>query len=515
MNHRWSVNLPGAQTLSQVAANAAILVLWLWLFRSMYAYLGIIFTRQEFRTNQVVLLAVLALVIFQVRRGDFRPRLDTLPQLYPPALTLALGCSLLFVLAERFLDINTLSATLFGLATYGLFGLWLRPAYWRAGLPPALLLIGALPFGEHMDTFVGYPLRITTARLVSQGLAGLGYPSLGVDTILIFENGVSQVDSPCSGVKSLWTGALFFLAATWIERRPLNRRWLLAALAFAVLLLIANLARVALLVLVGQVYGWRLLAQMLHVPLGVIGFAAACAAALGLLRWAGSRESPGQEEVVEEQPALDHPAWLSPALILAFLGMILLYAPRPQPATAAARSDWFFPQQLQTTPWPLTSGELNWLTKDGQDAAVQAARWRFVWDDLQGSFLFVASDTWRAQHRPERCFTVYGLEVQESQPWMAAEDFPLRWLSLGKGKDSALYSAAYWLQSSDRITEDYAARIWDDLAPQPEPWVLVTVLFDNPVDLNSDSARELFAVLRTTVQDSLIASGQDALESDE
>jgi exosortase/archaeosortase family protein len=59
----------------------------------------------------------------------------------------------------------------------------------------------------------------------------------------------------------------------------LNRRWLMATLIFAILLLAANLARVGLLVLVGQAYGWRLLAQMLHVPLGVVGFAAACAAA--------------------------------------------------------------------------------------------------------------------------------------------------------------------------------------------------------------------------------------------
>jgi exosortase O len=156
---------------------------------------------------------------------------------------------------------------------------------------------------------------------------------------------------------------------------------------------------------------------------------------------------------------------------------------------------------------------LNWLSQDAPEASLQAARWRFTWGDLQGSLLFVASDSWRAQHRPERCFTVYGLEVQESLPWMVQDDFPLRWLTLGYGKEPALYSAAYWLQSSSRITEDYAARIWDDLAPQPEPWVLVTVLFDEPVDFNSDSARELMAVLRTAVQESLTSSEQDALGS--
>jgi exosortase O len=103
-------------------------------------------------------------------------------------------------------DINTLSATLFGLATYGLLGLWLEPQRWRRGLPAALLLVGVLPFGEHLQTFVGYPVRILTAALVQKGLAAAGAHSVGMETILVFENGVSQVDIPCSGVKSLWTG---------------------------------------------------------------------------------------------------------------------------------------------------------------------------------------------------------------------------------------------------------------------------------------------------------------------
>jgi exosortase O len=121
---------------------------------------------------------------------------------------------MLYLVVERYLDINTLSACLFGLATYGLLGLWPEPRHWRQGLPAALLLIGALPFGEHMQTFVGFPMRILTAAIVRDGLAAAGVASVGLDTILVLENGVSQVDLPCSGVRSLWTGGLFLIAAT-------------------------------------------------------------------------------------------------------------------------------------------------------------------------------------------------------------------------------------------------------------------------------------------------------------
>lgn len=483
-----------------LATNAAILALWLWLFLPVYSYLATIFTRQEFRTNQVVLLAALALVAMQVRRGEFRFHPEAMPQLYPPALVMALGGAATFVVAERFLEINTLSATLFGLASYGLLGLWLRPVYWRQGLPAALLLVGALPFGEHMETFIGYPVRLVTARIVSDGLAALGAPNFGVETILVFENGISQVDNPCSGVKSLWTGGLFFLAATWIERRRVDARWLLCALAFAALLLAANLARVAILVGVGQALSWRLLAEMLHLPLGVIGFVAACAAGLGLLRKFTRPLDPLPAQDADASTAVPRPVWLAPVFGLALVGLALLSTPLPEPVSAAP-PEWTFTPDLEVVEWPLTPKDLAWLESDGP---VDGQRYRFTWRGFQGSLLFITSQDWHTQHRPERCFSVYGLEVQESRPALIEADFPLRLLTLGPPGSQALYTAAYWLQSADRVTADYAARVWDDLNLQSQPWVLVTVLFDQNISLNDPAAQELFLLLKESVRNGLV-----------
>ncbi len=158
----------------RITANITLLFIWFWFYRPVYSYLRVIFTREEFRSNQVVLLAVIFLIYLQVRKGDLRPRFNELPQLYFPALGLVLIGSTLFLVNERFLDINTLSASMFALASYGLLGLWMRPQRWKEGLPAALLLIGALPFGEHMQTIIGYPVRILTAAIVRDGLAVLG-----------------------------------------------------------------------------------------------------------------------------------------------------------------------------------------------------------------------------------------------------------------------------------------------------------------------------------------------------
>ena len=343
---RWGASVTGAPPAVQTAINLILIGLWLWLYRPLFNYLTIIFSREDFRTNQLVLIGVVILIAAQVRNGRLRLNLTTAPQRHRPALILALGGSLLFLPAERYLNINTLSAGLFALSGYGLLGLWMAPGQWRQGFPAALLIAGTLPFGDHLQTFVGYPMRIFTASLVGSGLAQAGVSSVGVDTILVFENGVSQVDLPCSGVKSLWTGALFLLAATWLERRRLNGRWLLVAMIFAGLLFAANLARVTTLITVGEVAGWRLTAQMLHVPLGVLGFAAACAVAVLLLRsWV-----PAYPPVDDFAPALPRPRQLAPALGLALAAIILLYAPRPQIGLSQPPQSWRFPRRSGRVP---------------------------------------------------------------------------------------------------------------------------------------------------------------------
>ncbi len=489
-----------------LGANAALLALWLWLFRPVFPYLATIFTRQEFRTNQILLLGILVLLALQAKRRSFQLSLDRAPHMNHPALMLVVGGSILFFLAERFLDINTLSASLFGLATYGLLGLYLAPRRWRQGLPAALLIIGTLPFGDHIQTFVGYPVRLLTANIVRVGLTTFGIHSVGVDTILIFESGVSQVDLPCSGVKSLWTGGLFLLAATWIDRRSINLRWLGIGLAFSGMLLAANLARVGILVGVGEVGGWRLLAEMLHVPLGVLGFVGACAAAVGLLGFEGHRQS---DSTVDQNPEnllnfkinSDHeknyrPSWLRPLVGALILVLALLYTPQIQEAAAQTQQAWVFSEEIIAEPWPLSPGELEWLSSGG---TLQGDRWRFRWQGYSGSLLFITSDSWRAHHRPERCFQVYGLAVKEAQTYLMQPDFSFRLLTLESEKNKGAYSAVYWLQSPGQATDDYASRIWADMSTNPETWVLVTVLFDEAYDPLADDLIALYPALLQVV----------------
>ncbi len=473
--------------------NGLLIVLWLCLYRPLFGYLVLIFSDQFFRTNQAILIAVLGLLLLQVRQDALGLDWRVGPQLRWLPLGLTISGSLLYLLVERYLDMNIVASSLFFLATYGLLGLWLPPARWRQGLPAALLLVGALPFGDHMQTFVGYPMRIATAQLVGDGFRALGVGSISLDTILTFENGVAHVDLPCSGVKSLWTGGLFLLAATWFERHPLNRRWLLIAGLLGVLLFVGNFVRVAVLIGVGVVGQMTLLAEMLHVPLGVLSFVLACGAALWLLR----RGHCVRGEASTSSAAADfRPSWLSPTLIACIGIMALLYQPRPQTGLTAASTAWSFPPEITTTVEPLTADETWWLTKDGAESA---DRRRFQWGDVSGSMLLITSRTWRAHHRPERCFEVKGFAVDDLRTHLIDDDLPIRIVSLGQGDERNTHSAVYWFQAADQITADYGTRMWADLALHSERWVLVALLFDDHRPPDRRQLNEFYQAITRTV----------------
>jgi hypothetical protein len=119
-------HLSGSRKFVPALANLVLLTAWFLLFLPVYPYLRIIFTREEFRTNQIVLVVVIVLFAMQIRKGDLKPQLNLLPQFHPIALALILFASISFLISERFLDINTLSASMFGLASYGMLGLWME-----------------------------------------------------------------------------------------------------------------------------------------------------------------------------------------------------------------------------------------------------------------------------------------------------------------------------------------------------------------------------------------------------
>ena len=476
----------------QFGRNGLLLGSWLWLFAPIFPYLRTIFSRQDFRTNQIVLLAIIVLFVLQMRRNGVNFVPDGRLNLHRWPLTLVVASATLFWLSERWLDINVLSATLFVLGSYGLVGLWLNPVRWRSGLPVALLLAGTLPIYSHIQTFIGYPLRIGTAAIVRDGLARFGVGSVGIDTIMVLENGMTHIDVPCSGVNSLWTGGMFLLATTWIEGKRLSWRWAGILLLLLVSLVSANLLRVAVLVVTGTVWSMPVVADMLHLPMGMLGFAGSGALALLLLR-----RLPTPAAAIRPSRAIGTPLTRQLPLALAGLCAILAlsYQSSMRDSVLQPAPAWPFTAMFHTTPDPLESEAWHWLEQDG---AKSAERLTFTYGDLSGSLLFVVSNNWHAHHNPERCFLGGGLQTASSDTLLLDADFPVRRLQLNTPLGDQR-SAAYWFQSRFRTTDDYATRIWADVRLQRQEWVLVTIFFNQSVDWHAAETQQMLRDLHKSV----------------
>jgi hypothetical protein len=96
-----------------------------------------------------------------------------------------------------------------------------------------------------------------------------------------------------------------------------------------------------------------------------------------------------------------------------------------------------------------------------------------------------------------------GLSLNDSRTFLVMPDLPVRFVSLGAGNGHDLLSAAYWFQSVGRTTDDYGARMWADLSPQRNRWVLVTLVFDRLYDPSTPNIQALEVVVRDAVAHSL------------
>ncbi|NEO90477.1 MAG: exosortase O [Moorea sp. SIO3G5] len=547
-----------------LASTIVLVVAWLlgniwalqWLFES-FKYASVL--------NLMLIGIVLMACLVQLWRDRLIITVSATPtlRLYPLLLMLGSGIS---AIAFRWLVyIPQLNLLLFLLGSYGLWGLFIPPSLWRKGLPAAILVACVVPFSTEFNSGLGFPVRVLTAHAVEQMLSAWHIVAISSHDIIVMENGIAQVDLPCSGLKSLWTGTLFLLAATWLERRQLGIRWLLVCTANLVLLAIANTIRVLLLVMIIEVWQQPQVAQVLHLPLGLIGFILACAFSWmllqtvpqnsgglmlattvlrdlsllgkdkkqGLTRLSGFRPPAPQNwgEIELKSPRIGgfrgltakasevNPSengcktgisyqfqqksksitWL--LIVVIALGLVGQIQPIQDKVNAIASIQ--LPQQLVSEPLPLTEAEQRFFDNP---ALPIAQKQRFVYGNLSGSMLLVASSAWQAHHPPELCLVGNGFKVDSIKPTLLNQSVKARWLSLQDGKRSA----TYWFQSPQGTTDDFLSRIWDYIAHRNKTWVLVSVLFDSEHNPDSAEIQTFASAIHDAIHQSLTSavSGQ-------
>lgn len=368
---------------------------------------------------------------------------------------------------------------LFVLGSYSWIGLHLDAIAWRRGLAVAVSIACIFPFGVQFSTGLGFPVRILTAHAIEWIFHHFQIAALSSEDIIILDTGLTRVDLPCSGLKSLWTGTLFLLVATWLEGRQIGGRWLLVCAANVGLLVTANLARVFTLVFVLQVLQQPAIAQTLHVPLGLIGFVTVCAIAYFLLRWVPRHTSKIASPVA-------NPPARSRLVAVSAIACLLLMTLIPVPAAATRSIDLAhlsLPDSMRTEAIALTPLEQQFFA---DNPGTTAQKQRFEFAGLKGDLLLVASSSWQAQHAPELCLLSSGFAVSQMRQQQFTPDVLGRWMAID-GNQSALY----WFQSPHRTTDDYLDRIWGEVSRQDADWVLVSILLDTSESPDRPQVRSL------------------------
>ncbi|MDX2244519.1 MAG: exosortase O [Leptolyngbyaceae cyanobacterium bins.302] len=475
----------------QIFISSLILVSWFLPHVSAMQWLGQ--ALQEAAQFNILMLGLgglglggLALRQRRCLKFSFSPQFTLLP------VVLMLGSAVAAIALRGWLTLDHLAVVLFLIGTYGLIGLFLELTIWRRGLALAIAIACLLPFGMQFGSGLGLPIRILTAHLVEYLLTNLHISAISSEHIIVLENSVATVDLPCSGVKSLWTGTLFLLIATWLEGRSLGFRWLLVFGGNLGLLLLANVGRVlTLVILVNSQQGD--FAELLHTPLGLVGFVTACLVSLFLLRWVPRQQTlQGSESFKNILWRSLPPRITQGVLITSLLSLTLIPTPSALTAPAPNLANLSLPSAINTTSIPLTPVEQEFFADYPGSVAHKV---QFEAGEITGSWLLVYAPTWRAHHAPELCLMGTGYRVNRIESQQLSDTIAGRWLSLNEGQNSA----AYWFQSSQQTTGDFLTRLWGEVTRRERNWVMVSVLFDQPHTAQEPDIQTLLNTLHHSI----------------
>jgi exosortase O len=451
-----------------VVGSIAIGGSWLYLNRAALYWLATSIVDLSLFNGAILVAGALLLTFLG---WHYRRSIELAPGLYRLPLLLIFGCSVATISTQWLVSLAQLPVGLFLLGSYGLAGLWLAPSVWKRGLPVGIAIACLLPFGVQFSTGVGTPARIFTAQIVESILHSWQIAAISAGDVIVLETGVAYVDLPCSGLKSMWTGTLFLLASTWLEGRQIGLRWIVVGLANLVFLAIANTARVLILTILTHVLNQSAWAEILHVPLGLIGFVMASLLTWGLLRWVPKASQSKIEHQTEQKLSILN--WRS---LSGLAGLILALAIIPVPQTDRAiatvdlsRLQWAEP--MQTQPLDLNPSEQKFFANY---PGVTTRKQQFQYGDLTGTSVLVASPTWQAHHSPEVCLASIGYKIAPEIQQLVTPDVTARWLSLDDGKKSAVY----WFQSAKSTTDNFSSRFWDEVFRRESRWTMVSVVFD-------------------------------------
>lgn len=393
--------------------------------------------------------------------------------------------------SQRYLMISHIEAALFFSGMYGLSGFVVSYYNWKRNSFVLILLVLSLPFSTHLNSFIGFPLRLFEVQIVGNIYSAFTSCQFTDNTILLIENELTHIDLPCSGVKGLWAGLFFLIVLTWIEKKRLSPALILFSALFGTSLLLGNIVRISGLVFFHSIIEKPELASQLHVPLGLVLFAIPCTGVLLLFKHTNfipdCKINTYSEFDTQRLP-------VKLLMICALVLVMCSFLPTPLKV-----SDSEFHLTIPALPPECNAEKMSLSAKEkiffhSLDNTI-AQKYHFDFHSLQGSLLLISSPYRRAHHNPMDCLQGNGHRLNRIETLKLGKDFYVRYVTLNDDETTA----TYWFQSPTLSTPELAGRIWYDLTGREKKWLLVSIVFERFVETDEIHYKEFVYLLKNSI----------------
>jgi exosortase O len=334
-----------------------------------------------------------------------------------------------------------------------------------------------LPFGNIMDVYIGFPLRLIAVDSIASVFNSLGLQNVTSSTIITIENSATQIDFSCSGLKGIWSAILFYLSISWLDNLKLGVNWVLTFMLLIITIVAANIFRIFIIVSLNSLYHLPKIADTIHAPLGIIGFVFSCVfiyfltktkiyqkvffkynLALLIIKKLGSLKLKIYSKL----------KWTRVLLLIFIICATFFSTKRSNGVNQIININ--YPANWETKTLQLTKAESSFFKKEGSAASKIA----FKTKQFTGSLLLVRSNGWRGHHNPEYCIRAGGNKINKLETIKINTDFPIKWMNVN---DNA--SACFWFQSPTKCTDDFGTRVWSEIKNNETNWIMVSVVFNN------------------------------------
>jgi|GEM_PF-2562774 len=365
---------------------------------------------------------------------------------------------------------------------YGLICPLLGEKRWYRGLSPFLLLLFCLPFGRHIDIFIGYPLRVMLVDLVYQSLSPI-FPSIeSFSGILLIENRAAFIDMDCSGIKGLWVSTLIYFTLSWIEAVRMSSKWFLGFFLFMAWIIIGNFIRIFLLVIIHTALGRPEFDPLIHHSVSLLFLLSGCYFSFLWMKSqkSGFSETPNTSKLVA--PILPSICSLGLLLLLAWSPTL---AESPNKEIALQESIVHRLESLCWSPINLSRTEADVFERE----SVQASKW--IKGELE--MILVLNGDWRSQHKPELCYESSGYRLSANETLILDSSFTVRQLAFENTKSKVWY----WFQQEYQTSSDFSEKVWKQLFHQNQKWTMISIVH-NSGSIPLSDIKNIKLLLQTT-----------------